>query len=175
MSQYTYLTLCQSSNATYSPRSSRTKMTRPTGGSLSFSRDTPTPLHPGEPGARYRSSENSDDRRTKRKEGAQQGSSWWWKYKARRVAGLSQFVSGTYAFKVRVLEADKLVLDLSIERCLSGRPRALFLPLGFFLFQKWCRENSRAYRSNARIRFSSFPPPLIIPSSIETDEWDTPG
>lgn len=32
--------------------------------------------------------------------------SWWWQYKARPVAGLSQSVSGTYTFKVRVLEGD---------------------------------------------------------------------
>lgn len=31
-------------------------------------------------------------------------SSWWWQYKARRVADFSQSASGTYTFKVRVLE-----------------------------------------------------------------------
>lgn len=45
-----------------------------------------------------------------RKRGPDRASSWWWQYKARRVAGLSQSVSGTYTFKVRVLEG-KLVFD----------------------------------------------------------------
>lgn len=41
-----------------------------------------------------------------RKRGPDRALSWWWQYKARPVAGLSQSVSGTYTFKVRVLEGD---------------------------------------------------------------------
>lgn len=109
---------------------------------------------------------NSDDRRTKRKErGPQEGSSWWWKYKARRVAGLSQSVSGTYAFKVRVLEADTLVLDLSENVASQGGRERWFLRLGFFHFRKWCRENSRAPRSNVHLPSPS-PPPSPSPSRV---------
>lgn len=39
-----------------------------------------------------------------RKRGPDRAPSWWWQYKAQPVAGLSQSVSGTYTFKVRVLE-----------------------------------------------------------------------
>jgi len=39
-----------------------------------------------------------------RKRGPDRTPLWWWQYKTRPVAGLSQSVSGTYTFKVRVLE-----------------------------------------------------------------------
>lgn len=49
------------------------------------------------------------------------------------MAGLSQSVSGTYAFKVRVLEAETLVLDLS-ENVASqgGRERCFFVSVSSF-------------------------------------------
>ena len=79
------------------------------------------------------------------------------------MAGLSQSVSGTYAFKVRVLEADTLVLDLSANvASQGGRERCFFVSVSS-ISGSGVRENSRAPRSNS-LEQGSPPPTSFLPS-----------
>jgi len=122
-----------------------------------------------------------------RKRGPDRAPSWWWQYKARRVAGLSQSVSGTYTFKVRVLEG-KLVPDLSVRLVCRRFPvwasRATELhsrislvanrgsapalpPLPAFVPRKWPRTDTLRRRPTSW----SFHPFLTTSVGLTSVEW----